>query len=56
VTVAAPLVIYLAMGAKASGILDRWRVWLADHNTAVMVVLFLVFGVLLNGPGIAGLS
>src|ERR1019366_5210081 len=47
VTVATPLVIYLAMGAKAAGILDGWRAWLAANNAAVMLVLFLVFGVLL---------
>jgi hypothetical protein len=56
VTVAAPLVIYLAMGAKAAGILEGWRTWLAGHNAAIMLVLFLVFGVLLVGQGIAGLS
>jgi len=56
VTVAAPLVIYLAMGAKAAGILDGWRTWLAGHNAAIMLVLFVVFGALLIGQGIAGLS
>jgi hypothetical protein len=56
VTVAAPLVIYLAMGANAAGILDGSRTWLAGNNAAIMLVLFLVFGVLLVGQGIAGLS
>lgn len=56
VTVAAPLVIYLTMGAKAAGVLEGWRTWLAGNNAAIMVVLFLVFGVLLVGQGIAGLS
>lgn len=56
VTVTAPLVIYLAMGAKAAGILEGWRTWLAGNNAAIMFVLFLVFGVLLVGQGIAGLS
>jgi hypothetical protein len=56
VTVAAPLVIYLAMGPKAAGILEGWRTWLAGNNAAIMLVLFLVFGVLLIGQGIAGLS
>jgi hypothetical protein len=56
VTVAAPLVIYLAMGPKAAGILEGWRTWLAANNAAIMLVLFLVFGVLLVGQGIAGLS
>jgi hypothetical protein len=56
VTVAAPLVVYLAMGAKASGLLDGWRTWLAGNNAAIMMVLFVVFGALLVGQGIAGLS
>ncbi len=56
VTVMAPLVIYLAMGAKAGRILEGWRTWLAGNNAAIMLVLFLVFGVLLVGQGIAGLS
>src|SRR5579872_5510081 len=56
VTVAAPLVIYLTMGAKATGILEGWRAWLAGNNAAIMLVLFVVFGVLLVGQGIAGLS
>ena len=55
-TVTAPLVIYLAMGPKAAGILEGWRTWLAGNNAAIMLVLFLVFGVLLIGQGIAGLS
>jgi threonine/homoserine/homoserine lactone efflux protein len=55
-TVAAPLVIYLAMGARAAGVLGGWRAWLAGNNAAIMVVLFLVFGVLLAGQGISGLS
>jgi hypothetical protein len=56
VTVTAPLVIYLATGTKAAGILEGWRTWLAGNNAAIMLVLFLVFGVLLVGQGIAGLS
>jgi threonine/homoserine/homoserine lactone efflux protein len=55
-TVAAPLIIYFAMGAQAAVFLDGWRTWLADNNAAVMLVLFLVFGALLVGQGIAGLS
>jgi hypothetical protein len=54
--VAAPLVVYLAVGPRAAGILDGWRTWLAGNNAAIMMVLFLVFGVLLVGQGIAGLS
>lgn len=56
ITVAAPLVVYLAMGARAAGILAGWRTWLGGHDAAIMLVLFLVFGTLLAGQGIAGLS
>jgi hypothetical protein len=44
------------MGPKAAGILEGWRTWLAGNNAAIMLTLFLVFGVLLVGQGIAGLS
>jgi len=53
--VAAPLVVMLALGSRATGILDSWKAWLAQNNSAVMAVLFLVFAVVLIGKGIAGL-
>lgn len=56
VTVAAPLVVYLALGSKADSILDGWCEWLAANNAAIMLVVFLVFGFVLAGQGIAGLS
>jgi hypothetical protein len=52
----APVVVYFAMGEKAAGVLGGWRVWLAAENATVMFVLFLVFGVMLIGKGISGLS
>jgi threonine/homoserine/homoserine lactone efflux protein len=51
-----PVVVRLAMGNRADVILARWRTSLAVHNAAVMTVLLLVFGVLLVGKGITGLS
>lgn len=56
VTVAAPLVTYFAMGKRAAGILSDWKTWLSVNNTTIMFVLLLVFGALLTGQGIAGLS
>lgn len=56
VTVAAPLVIYFSMGKRAAGILSDWKTWLGGNNATIMFVLFLVFGTLLIGQGIAGLS
>lgn len=54
--VGAPVVVALAMGGRAESLLARWRVALVEHNDAVMTVLLVVFGVLLVGKGIAGLS
>ena len=56
VTVAAPLVAYLALGSKADSTLNGWREWLAANNAAIMLVVFLVFGFVLIGQGIADLS
>ena len=50
--VAAPLVVALAMGDRAQPVLDGWKDWLAHNNTAVMAVLFLVFGAVLVGQGL----
>ena len=55
-SIIAPLVIYFSMGEKAAQILDSWKLWLGQHNSAIMFVLFVVFGVLLIGKGIGGLT
>jgi hypothetical protein len=52
--VAAPLVIYLAMGDRASDILQSLRKWLVHNNTTIMAVLLLVLGAKLVGDGISG--
>ena len=52
----APLAVYLVAGQRAAATLDSWRAWAAGHNTAVMAVLFLVFGGKLVGDGIAVVS
>jgi len=56
VAVAAPLIVYLALGSKADSMLNGWHEWLAANNAAIMLVVFLVFGFVLIGQGIAGLS
>ncbi|PKW07791.1 Threonine/homoserine/homoserine lactone efflux protein [Streptomyces sp. 1222.5] len=48
----APLVVYLVMRERARGTLGNWKEWAARHNTAVMAVLFFVFGLKLLGDGI----
>jgi len=53
----APVAVYLAMGEeKSARVLGGWKTWLAANNATVMIVLFLVFGVVLIGKGIGGLS
>lgn len=56
VSIALPLVVYFVMGERAVRTLDRWKSWLVLHNSAIMVVLFLIFAAKLIGDGIAGLA
>ncbi len=37
-------------------VLDGWRAWLSTNNTAMMAVLFLVFGAVLFSQGLRGLT
>jgi hypothetical protein len=55
-TVIAPVVVYFAGGERATAVLDGWKSWLSQHNAAVMAVLFIVFGAVLIGEGLRGLS
>jgi hypothetical protein len=55
-SIAVPVVVYLAGGERAAALLDGWKSWLTEHNAAVMAVLFLVFGAVLIGEGLRGLS
>ncbi|MEU3349689.1 GAP family protein [Streptomyces sp. NPDC006700] len=54
--VLAPLAVYLVMGGRAQSILGNWRDWAAQHNVAVLAVLFLVLGLKLLGDGISILA
>jgi threonine/homoserine/homoserine lactone efflux protein len=51
-TVAVPVVAYLIAGEKLGTTLDNTKAWLISNNTAVMAVLFVVFGVNLLGDGL----
>ncbi|MEU1406907.1 GAP family protein [Streptomyces sp. NPDC005728] len=51
-----PLGVFLIMGERARNMLGNWKDWAARHNTAVMAVLFFVFGLKLLGDGIDILS
>ena len=52
--VVAPIVVMLSLGDKAHEVLEGWNGWLRQNNAVVMSVLFVVFGVVLIGQGIAG--
>jgi hypothetical protein len=53
--VAAPLLVTVFLGHRSSGVLDSWQEWLKQNNATVLSVLFVVFGVVLIGQGIAGI-
>src|SRR5215216_2486659 len=54
-SILAPVVVYFALGPKATTILDELKTWMAAHNAAIMAVLLLVLGVKLIGDAIGGL-
>jgi hypothetical protein len=56
ITIAGPVLYYLIGGDRAQSRLDDLKAWLMQNNTAVMAVLLLVFGVVLIGKGLSGLT
>ena len=54
--VAAPVVIYFAMGERSQNLLDELKTWLARNNAVIMAVLMLIIGVKLIGNAISGFS
>jgi len=56
VTIAGPVVYALVGGAKAKASLDSAKTWLTAHHTAVLAVVFVVFGVDLIAKAIPALS
>lgn len=55
ITVAAPVIVYLVMGDKATPTLNSWKAWLTHNNATVMMVVLLLFGVKLLGDGLGAL-
>ncbi len=53
--VAAPVVIYLAMGARAATMLEELKTWMIQNNAVIMAVLLLVLGAKVVGDGITAL-
>jgi threonine/homoserine/homoserine lactone efflux protein len=54
--VAAPVVIYFALGERSQHLLDELKTWLARNNAVIMAVLMLIIGVKLIGNAISGFS
>ncbi len=54
--VAAPLVIYFALGSRSARVLEEMKDWMTANNGAIMAVLLLVIGAKLIGDGVSGLS
>ncbi len=53
--VAAPIVTAVALGDRSESVLTAWKDWLDRNNGTVMAVIYLFFGVILVGKGIAGI-
>ncbi len=54
--VAAPVVLFFALGSRSRDVLDRLRGWLAAHNAVIMAVLLIVIGAKILGDAISGFS
>jgi hypothetical protein len=54
--VAAPVVIYFALGDGSTKLLSELKDWMGAHNAAIMAVLLLVLGAKLIGDGLGGLT
>ena len=55
-SVAAPVVVYFALGDRAPAILAEWKTWLMANNATVMMMLFAVLGAKLFGTGLGVLG
>ena len=55
-SVAAPVIVFFAMGDRAPAILATWKVWLTANNATVMVVLFVILGAKMIGAGLGVLD
>jgi Sap, sulfolipid-1-addressing protein len=54
--VAAPVVIYFAMGTRSGELLGRLKGWMRRHDAVILAVVLVVIGVTLIGDGIGGLA
>jgi hypothetical protein len=51
-----PLVLSLALGERAAGVLAATKGWMERNNALIVAALLLIFGVVLIGNGLAGLA
>jgi threonine/homoserine/homoserine lactone efflux protein len=54
--VAAPVVIFFALGDRAPALLDRMKSWMGQNNAVIMAILCLIIGVKLIGQALGGLT
>ena len=54
--VLAPLGVYLAGGQKAAATLEGWKLWMAEHNAAIMTTVLTVLAAKYVGDAIAALT
>jgi threonine/homoserine/homoserine lactone efflux protein len=56
ITVAGPVLFYMAGPERAAGPLASMKQFMSDHNAVIMIVVLVVLGAKLLGSGIAGLA
>ena len=54
--VAAPVVLFFALGDRAPAVLDRLKGWMGQNNAVIMAILCLIIGVKLIGAAFGGLT
>ena len=54
--VAAPVVIFFALGDRAPALLERMKTWMGQNNAVIMAILCLIIGVKLIGQAFGGLT
>ena len=55
-TVAMPVLVYLVVGARAVGVLDRLKLWLLLHNAVVLAVIWFLLGVVFVLEGVSAID
>jgi hypothetical protein len=55
-TIAAPVIIHVALGARAEDVLSPAKDWMARNNSTVMAAILVIFGATLIGDAIGILS